>query len=150
MNVSTGTHEHVAGVAHVTLRYGKTVALDDISLEFPAGRMIGVIGPDGVGKSSLLSLVAGARAVQEGTVTALGGDMSRKDHRDAVCPRIAYMPQGWARTSTRHCRSRKTCSSLPDCSATVRPSGAIASTTSRAAPVCSRSWIARPANSPAA
>jgi ribosome-dependent ATPase len=94
MNVSTGTHEHVAGVAHVTLRYGKTVALDDISLEFPAGRMIGVIGPDGVGKSSLLSLVAGARAVQEGTVTALGGDMSRKDHRDAVCPRIAYMPQG--------------------------------------------------------
>ncbi|GAA7759087.1 MULTISPECIES: ribosome-associated ATPase/putative transporter RbbA [Cupriavidus] len=94
MNVSTGTHEHVAGVAHVTLRYGKTVALDDISLEFPAGCMIGVIGPDGVGKSSLLSLVAGARAVQEGTVTALGGDMSRKDHRDAVCPRIAYMPQG--------------------------------------------------------
>ncbi|EKZ96423.1 multifunctional ribosome-associated ATPase/membrane protein [Cupriavidus sp. HMR-1] len=94
MNVSTGTHEHVAEVAHVTLRYGKTVALDDISLEFPAGRMIGVIGPDGVGKSSLLSLVAGARAVQEGTVTALGGDMSRKDHRDAVCPRIAYMPQG--------------------------------------------------------
>ncbi|WP_432260655.1 ribosome-associated ATPase/putative transporter RbbA [Cupriavidus sp. TMH.W2] len=84
----------VADVAQVTLRYGKTMALDAISLALPAGRMIGVIGPDGVGKSSLLSLVAGARAVQDGTVTVLGGDMSRKAHRDAVCPRIAYMPQG--------------------------------------------------------
>lgn len=81
----------------VSLHYGKTLALDGVDLEIPAGIMVGLIGPDGVGKSSLLSLLAGARAVQDGTVEALGGDMSSKRHRDRVCPRIAYMPQGLGR-----------------------------------------------------
>ncbi|WP_454675397.1 ribosome-associated ATPase/putative transporter RbbA [Achromobacter pestifer] len=84
----------VVTLQDVRLRYGKTVALDGITLEIPAGRMVGLIGPDGVGKSSLLALVAGARAVQEGRVSVLGGDMANKRHRDDVCPRIAYMPQG--------------------------------------------------------
>ncbi|QGZ56324.1 ribosome-associated ATPase/putative transporter RbbA [Paraburkholderia acidiphila] len=86
--------EPVVRIEHVSLRYGKTVALRDVTQAVPAGLMVGLIGPDGVGKSSLLSLVAGARAVQEGTVWVLGGDMASKPHRDAVCPRIAYMPQG--------------------------------------------------------
>lgn len=49
----------VASIAGVRLRYGRTVALDGVDLDVPAGVMIGLIGPDGVGKSSLLSLVAG-------------------------------------------------------------------------------------------
>ncbi|HRP29783.1 MAG TPA: ATP-binding cassette domain-containing protein, partial [Burkholderiaceae bacterium] len=84
----------VARLQGLTLRYGKTVALDDVTLEFPAGRMIGLIGPDGVGKSSLLSLVAGARALQQGALEVLGGDMASVHHRNLICPRIAYMPQG--------------------------------------------------------
>lgn len=84
----------VVCLAGVSLRFGKTVALDHVDLTLPAGCMIGLIGPDGVGKSSLMSLIAGARAVQQGVVTVLQGDMARKAHRDAVCPRIAYMPQG--------------------------------------------------------
>ncbi|MBN9114094.1 MAG: ABC transporter ATP-binding protein, partial [Pandoraea sp.] len=85
----------VVRVADVTLRYGrKTVALDNVSLDLPAHGIVGLIGPDGVGKSTLLSLIAGARVVQAGTVEALGGDMASKAHRDRVCPRIAYMPQG--------------------------------------------------------
>ena len=47
-----------------------------------------------MGKSSLLSLLAGVRIIQEGTVEVLGGDMASKAHRKQVCPRIAYMPQG--------------------------------------------------------
>ncbi|MCW4646456.1 ribosome-associated ATPase/putative transporter RbbA [Pseudomonas aeruginosa] len=78
----------------VRLCYGKTVALGGLNLDVPAGRMVGLIGPDGVGKSSLLSLLSGARTVQEGLVEVLGGDMATKAHRDFVCPRIAYMPQG--------------------------------------------------------
>ncbi|WP_313571507.1 ribosome-associated ATPase/putative transporter RbbA [Comamonas terrigena] len=83
-----------ARLQDVHLRYGATEALRGITLDIPAGGMVGLIGPDGVGKSSLLSLLSGARAVQQGEVWALGGDMRSKAHRDRVCPRIAYMPQG--------------------------------------------------------
>ncbi|MBB2984044.1 ribosome-associated ATPase/putative transporter RbbA [Paraburkholderia tropica] len=86
--------EPVVRLEHVGLHYGKIVALHDVTQDIPAGLMIGMIGPDGVGKSSLLSLIAGARKVQQGIVRVLGGDMSSKKHRDDVCPRIAYMPQG--------------------------------------------------------
>ncbi len=84
----------VAATAGVTLRYGKATALNDVTLDFPAGMMVGLIGPDGVGKSSLLSLLAGARVIQEGRVDVLDGDMRDAGHRKRVCPRIAYMPQG--------------------------------------------------------
>ena len=78
-------------------RYGQNVALADITLQIPSGQMVGLIGPDGVGKSSLLALVAGARRIQQGSVQVLGGDMRSRRHRERVCPRIAYMPQGLGR-----------------------------------------------------
>ncbi|MDD2737847.1 MAG: ribosome-associated ATPase/putative transporter RbbA [Methylomonas lenta] len=84
----------VVSVSGVSLRYGDTQALDDISLEIPANRMVGLIGPDGVGKSSLMSLLTGARKLQTGRIKTLGGDIGDFAHRQAVCPRIAYMPQG--------------------------------------------------------
>ncbi|AWG35238.1 ribosome-associated ATPase/putative transporter RbbA [Alcaligenes aquatilis] len=84
----------VARVVGLSQRYGDTLALDRLSLDVPAACMVGLIGPDGVGKSSLLSLLAGARMIQEGHIEVLGGDMAEKSHRDQICPRIAYMPQG--------------------------------------------------------
>ena len=81
----------------VRLHYRKVQALAGIDQDLPAGCMVGLIGPDGVGKSSLLSLIAGARQVQDGTVEVLDGDMRQRRHRDRVCPRIAYMPQGLGR-----------------------------------------------------
>ena len=78
----------------VVLRYGETRALAGITLDVPAGRMVGLIGPDGVGKSSLMSLIAGARVVQAGRVEVLGGDIAERRHRNAIQPRVAYMPQG--------------------------------------------------------
>jgi ribosome-dependent ATPase len=81
----------------VTQRYGKTLALDAVTLEVPAGCMVGLIGPDGVGKSSILSLIAGARQIQSGTVNVLGGDMASAAYRAALCPRVAFMPQGLGR-----------------------------------------------------
>ncbi len=81
-------------VQGVSLRYGDNLALDDLSLDIPANCMVGLIGPDGVGKSSLMSLLTGARKMQEGRITVLDGDIADAAHRRAVCPRIAYMPQG--------------------------------------------------------
>ncbi|MBP8984284.1 MAG: ribosome-associated ATPase/putative transporter RbbA [Syntrophobacterales bacterium] len=94
VNGSGAASVPVARLQGVGLRYGKTQALDDISLDLPSGCMVGFIGPDGVGKSSLFSLVAGARVIQAGKVEVLGGDMAVAEHRRRVCPKIAYMPQG--------------------------------------------------------
>lgn len=88
------TSPPIARLDNVGQRFGTTVALRDISLAIPARRMVGLIGPDGVGKSSLLSLIAGARAIEQGNVMVLGGDMRDVHHRREVCPKIAWMPQG--------------------------------------------------------
>jgi ribosome-dependent ATPase len=92
--MADGVAARLAGVTH---RYGKTVALDNVTIDIPARRMIGVIGPDGVGKSTLLALIAGVRVIQQGLVTVFDGDMADAAHRTAHSGRIAYMPQGLGR-----------------------------------------------------
>jgi ribosome-dependent ATPase len=93
-NASQAERPPVVKLTDVSLQYGKTQALNAVTLDLPADRMVGLIGPDGVGKSSLLALIAGVRMAQTGRVEALGGDMADAGHRKRVCPRIAYMPQG--------------------------------------------------------
>ena len=84
-------------IEHLTHRYGKTLALDDLSLTLPRGLTVGLIGPDGVGKSTLLALIAGVRRIQSGALHVLGGDMRKPADRLALSHRIAYMPQGLGR-----------------------------------------------------
>jgi ribosome-dependent ATPase len=93
----SGAADPAARLRGVTHRYGKTLALDGVDLDIPAGGIAGVIGPDGVGKSTLLGLVTGARAIQTGTVEALGGDLREVGFRSLAADRIAYMPQGLGR-----------------------------------------------------
>src|SRR5262249_56463213 len=87
----------VARIERVTHGYGKTIALNDLTLDIPAQCMVGMIGPDGVGKSTLLALVSGVRRIQGGKVTVLDGNMADAGHRRASYGRIAYMPQGLGR-----------------------------------------------------
>ena len=84
----------VVRLRDVGLRYGTVQALINISLELPAGCIVGLIGPDGVGKSSMLSLISGTRQIQAGEIEVLGGQMQDVRHRRRICARIAYMPQG--------------------------------------------------------
>jgi len=84
----------VVSIRGVTHRYKKVVALDDISLNIPPGLMVGIVGPDGVGKSTLMALIAGSKKMQQGQVIVLDGDIASVRHRRAVGPRVAYMPQG--------------------------------------------------------
>jgi ribosome-dependent ATPase len=93
-SASASADAPVVSIKEVTHRYGATLALDGLSLDIPSGRMVGVIGPDGVGKSTLLALVAGSKKMQRGKVIVLGGDIADAAHRRDACPRIAYMPQG--------------------------------------------------------
>lgn len=94
---SANVPEAVIRLRDASQQYGKISALNGINLDVPAGCMAGLIGPDGVGKSTLLALVAGARVVRVGQVRVLGGDMRTARDRRAVGPRIAYMPQGLGR-----------------------------------------------------
>ncbi|MBS1186115.1 MAG: ABC-type multidrug transport system, ATPase component [Burkholderiaceae bacterium] len=84
----------VARLQDVSLQYGDITALQQIRLDLPASGMVALIGPDGVGKSSLLALVAGARKIQSGQVEVLGEDIGNRHIRARLQPRIAYMPQG--------------------------------------------------------
>src|SRR6516225_5322099 len=93
----TKTAAVAASLAGVTHRYGKTVALDNVTLKIPRGCMAGLIGPDGVGKSTLLGLIAGVRKIQTGEVRALDGDLKDETFRQGCYARIAYMPQGLGR-----------------------------------------------------
>ena len=85
------TIAHIEGVKH---RYGKKIALDSIDLHIPAGCQVGFIGPDGVGKSTLLGLIAGQKKIQTGDIHVLGNTMRSGIHRHDVCSEIAYIPQG--------------------------------------------------------
>jgi ribosome-dependent ATPase len=86
-----------ASVRDLSHRYGRRVALDRVTLELPTSGFFALVGPDGVGKSTLLGILAGAKRIQTGRVSALSGDMADARHRRAVCSRIAYMPQGLGR-----------------------------------------------------
>jgi len=60
----------------VSVRYGTTLAVDDVSLDLPAGQVLAVLGPSGCGKSTLLRAVAGLEPLSHGTIRADGLDLA--------------------------------------------------------------------------
>ncbi|MDF3883955.1 ribosome-associated ATPase/putative transporter RbbA [Cupriavidus basilensis] len=84
----------IDGLSH---RYGASVALDHVSLTLPGNATIGLIGPDGVGKSTLLGVIAGVKRMQQGSASVLGADLRDRQAREALLPRVAFMPQGLGR-----------------------------------------------------
>ena len=64
------------GLEHVSVRFGDTVAVDDVSLELPRGEVLAVLGPSGCGKSTLLRAVAGLEPLAGGVVRSDGHDLA--------------------------------------------------------------------------
>src|SRR6478736_2969942 len=91
------TGEPIARVKNVSHRYGATVSLADVSIDIPSRIMVGVIGPDGVGKSTLLGLIAGVKVIQSGEVVVFDKTIADKETLREIRGRIAYMPQGLGR-----------------------------------------------------
>lgn len=81
-------------VEHLSHSYGKTTALSDLSVQIPQGTTVGLIGPDGVGKSTLLSLIAGVKIIQQGSVQVFDYNVANKKARDILSHKVAFMPQG--------------------------------------------------------
>ncbi len=97
MTTADGEPRPVLALAGVEHRYGDRAALDGVTLAFEAGTATAIIGPDGVGKSTLLGLLVGVRRMQTGEIDVFGGSMREASWRDAVARRVAYMPQGLGR-----------------------------------------------------
>ena len=69
-------------VSGVTKRFGTFVALDDVSVEIPSGKLTALLGPSGGGKSTLLRIIAGLDHADAGTVEIEGRDATRLSPKD--------------------------------------------------------------------
>ena len=67
----------VITVRDLAKRYGRTVAVADVSLEVYAGEIFGLIGPNGAGKTTTMECVQGLRRPDRGTIAVLGLDPRR-------------------------------------------------------------------------
>ena len=78
----------------LVVRYGAVDAVRGLDLDVPRGQVIGLIGPDGAGKTSSLRVFAGLQRATAGTVEVLGRDSWR--HRRALHHRLGYLAQRFA------------------------------------------------------
>ena len=78
----------VVDVRDASFYYGRLKALDNLSLQIPAGISFGLLGPNGAGKTTLIRVLVGLLRLKQGTVRVLGEKLSRK-----MAHRVGYMPQ---------------------------------------------------------
>lgn len=78
-------------VEHLTKRYGRHAAVDDVSFEVGRGQIVGLLGPNGAGKSTIMRILACYMPAQAGRVRVAGHDVFRE--ADIVRRRIGYMPE---------------------------------------------------------
>lgn len=77
---------------HLQFGYGQTPLFHDLSFSLPQGKLIGVVGPNGGGKSTLLKLLAGQIRPDAGEVTLKGKPLARYGSK-ALAKELAYLPQ---------------------------------------------------------
>lgn len=79
-------------VERLSFGYGKRLILEDISFRLEAGELLGLLGPNGSGKTSLLAAIGGLRPVRGGRALLDGADLGELPPRERG-KRIAYLPQ---------------------------------------------------------
>ena len=78
-------------IKNLTKTFGKTTALDNLSLNIEKGKITGLIGADGAGKTTLLRTITGLLIPDSGEISALG--FNPVTQKDELTPLIGYMPQ---------------------------------------------------------
>lgn len=78
----------------LTRRFGQTVAVDGVSLEVPTGDILGLIGPDGAGKTTFMRLISGVLVADSGSAIVAGHDVTKDP--EAVKRHIGYLPQAFS------------------------------------------------------
>ncbi|WP_031427772.1 ABC transporter ATP-binding protein [Flavimarina sp. Hel_I_48] len=80
--------EYLLAADHVSKKFGKYTALNDLSIAVPTGSVFGLLGPNGAGKTTLIRIINQITAPDEGSVT-LGGEPLQQKH----ILNIGYMPE---------------------------------------------------------
>jgi ABC-2 type transport system ATP-binding protein len=78
-------------VAHLTKRYGRTLALDHVTFSIQPGEVVGLLGPNGAGKTTMLKVLTGYLPPSEGGARVGGLDV--QEHALEVRRRIGYLPE---------------------------------------------------------
>lgn len=98
--ISSATNAPAIELVGVTKRFGRATAVDDLSLEIPAGRTFGFIGPNGAGKSTTIKMLMGVLRMTHGRARVLGYDVvgggPAMKQRVGYVPELHYIPR-WMR-----------------------------------------------------
>lgn len=87
MNPNPALTDFAVQARHLTLSYGSTPAILDVSIDIPRGKLIGLIGPNGSGKSTFIKAMLGIVRPTVGEIKVLGQEVTKAKSR------IAYVPQ---------------------------------------------------------
>jgi len=85
----SGSGDFAIVARHLTRRFGRVVAVDDVSLEIPRAQIYGFLGPNGSGKSTVIRMLCGILEPTDGTARIGGRDVLREG--DAIKEMIGYM-----------------------------------------------------------
>ena len=80
-------------VCCVSKRFGRFIALDNVSLRVPVGRLTALLGPSGSGKTTLLRIIAGLESPDSGTLLFDGQDATSRSARER---RVGFVFQHYA------------------------------------------------------
>ena len=94
MTSASPSPEPVIGLSNVSRRFGDLWAVHDLSMDVPAGTILGLIGPSGSGKTTTIRMLTGTLHPTSGRISVMGQDPSRFTTRTRE--RIAYMPQSFS------------------------------------------------------
>lgn len=78
-------------VSHLTKRYGRRPAVEDVSFTVSDGRICGLLGPNGAGKSTIMNILTGCLSATEGQVTVAGHPLPEEADAAKAC--VGYLPE---------------------------------------------------------
>ncbi len=81
-------------VNNVSIHYGKSVAVDYVSLVVPEGSVVNLVGANGSGKSTLLRAIAGLKRISEGSITFDGNRIDGREAQEVVASGLVLVPEG--------------------------------------------------------
>ncbi len=76
-------------ISHINVSYGKRLVLDDLSLDIASGEMFGLMGLNGVGKTTMIKSILGLRDPDQGQISIFGTDRLSMDSKR----KLAYLPE---------------------------------------------------------